>query len=360
MPEANKPALEKWHGKVAVVTVTYGKRWHFLQQVLGRLLQDPLVGPIVVIDNAAEDPIAANVQTQGWQPRVSVVEMGENAGSAKGYCVGIDKALAMPQIEFVYLLDDDNLPAPATISTLLTTYHAKGEQTVNAMLSLRPDRVEFVRAAHGMMDIRIQPNSFLGFHLMAIPEKIWRHIKLRISPLAKKQNYLHPVCKVGYAPYGGLLMHRDLVGLIGLPDERFYLYADDHEYTSRIAELDNAAIWLCVDSVVEDIEKSWNLGKTKVHPLFELGTSPFRLYYSTRNRVNLETRRFVQSKMMYWLNVWSYLLPLFLTAVVKDGHLKSRLIRLQFLLRCIHEGYAGELGEKPVSHYDIKTMGMPR
>ena len=347
MPKVSSAAtMDEWHGKVAVVTVTYGKRWHYLEMVISRLLQDKLIGPIVVVDNAAEVKIAERIESIGLSQRVRVVDMGENSGSAKGYRTGISTALDDSTVEFIYLLDDDNLPQADALNILLSLYNAKGNLPSNAFLSLRPDRNEFVRAAQGLMEVRVRRNSFMGFHLLAIPEKLVRHIKLRTKPISTLRKYSKPICQVQYAPYGGMLVARGLIEKIGLPDENYFLYSDDHEYSSRI-DMAGGAIWLCADSVVDDLEKSWYIDKRKVHPLFEQNSSLFRIYYSVRNRVNLERSRFVDSSLVYSLNMLCYLLPVFLMSVLRDGAPISRMKRVCFLGRCISDGWTGKLGKRP-------------
>jgi glycosyltransferase involved in cell wall biosynthesis len=43
--------------KISVVTVTYGKRWHFLSQTLSSIKDNSLVVDIIVVDNGSKEDI---------------------------------------------------------------------------------------------------------------------------------------------------------------------------------------------------------------------------------------------------------------------------------------------------------------
>lgn len=341
MPDtASSTTQHNWHGKVAVVTVTYGKRWHYLQQVIARLLQDQLVGPIVVIDNAAEDRIAEQVQTQGWNQRVSVIEMGENSGSAKGYKVGIAKAVKFADIEFIYLLDDDNLPDENAISELLNGYSKSGLNWKVALLSLRPDRPEYVNAAKTGQPLRHIKNSFLGFHVMNAIRKITGQSNKKSSFQAQPVDSV----EVDYAPYGGFLMHKKWVEAIGLPDEDYYLYADDHEYTSRIP-VNGGKILLCPNSRVIDIETSWHLqANNGAPPLFSKNSSEFRIFYSVRNRVTLERRFLITNNFVYLVNIFVSLLARSFLVLLKEKDFRALYGRSRLLYSAIKSGFVEKLG----------------
>ncbi len=77
----------------------------------------------------------------------------------------------------------------------------------------------------GVSAQRINPraNSFHGFHVLDIPYKFWRR-----APWGKPKvrEGLPAAVLLQQAPYSGLLLHRDLVATIGLPNPDFALYWD--------------------------------------------------------------------------------------------------------------------------------------
>lgn len=330
------------HPPVAAVTVTYGARWHLLRQVLDALrLHHAAIADIVVVDNGSSDDVAAHVEALG-DPRIRVVTLARNTGSASGFRAGIAAAVEHGVGELIWLLDDDNVPRPRGLALLLDAYRKLGEDWRNAMLALRRDRTEFVLAARGLMQVRIADNSFLGFHLRHVVQKIERRYQ-RANALATDTPWERPLSDVGYAPYGGLLFHRRWVEAVGLPDASFFLYADDYEFTSRFAAL-GGRIVLCAPSEIVDLERSWHRTAPRTHHLFAADASPMRLYYSVRNRAYLESQRFVRSRLAYGCNVALYLTAIALHAAIVDRAPRATLTRLRMIIGALRDGWSGRLG----------------
>jgi GT2 family glycosyltransferase len=112
--------------------------------------------------------------------------------------------------------------------------------------------------------------------------------------------------KVPVAPYGGLFIDKKILTKIGYPDENFYLYADDHEWSYRITK-NGGEIYLIFDSKIDDIELSWHVPKENKETTFSIisKANPFRVYYSIRNRVYFEINNLVNNRAIYWINVGS-------------------------------------------------------
>jgi GT2 family glycosyltransferase len=330
--------------KVCVVTVTYGKRWKLLREVLTTVISHhPAISDIIVVDNGSDDDIPGLVSQLG-SDKIKVIRLKENTGSANGFKVGIEAALNT-DAEFFWLLDDDNRPEQYCLVRLLRAYEALGEDPNNVLLSLRRDRKEYVEAVHEGFRVGIKANSFLGFHLKDVPQKIVRRLRKRRKTLGNYDlsNCRYPLISVGYAPYGGLLFHRSWVGEIGFPSEQFYVYSDDHEYTSRIIQ-HGGRIYLCAFSEVEDLEQSWHIKTARFHPLIDPSSNEVRLYYTTRNRVNLEITHYVKSHFIYRLNMLIYLSWLTFYGFVTFKSPINLWRRLKCLIRAIQHGLSGRLG----------------
>ena len=329
---------------VCVVTVTYASRWELLHRMLTTTLEhDPRVRRIVVVDNGSAYDVADFVQKEGHQ-RVTVLRLPCNEGSAGGFALGIDTAVGQQDCEFIWLLDDDNIPMAGSLARLMDEYVKLGNDWHNAMLALRAERSRGYRLALlGLMDVRIPINSFAGFHLGLILEKIVRRLRERQINKGMATQRRRPLVRVGFAPYGGLLLHRELVRVIGLPRADYFLY-EDHEYTTRIP-LHGGNIYLCADAEVHDLETSWNLQPTRVHFLFNQKADLGRLYFTVRNRVQLEVSRFVRNRLMYWLNVTIYLGLLIVQSLFLERQPKQTLQRVRLILRAVRDGAAGRLGK---------------
>jgi GT2 family glycosyltransferase len=103
--------------KVCVVTVTYGNRWQFLEQVIKRALSFTEVNYVVAVNNASDYELPAP------DKKVIVLTNTDNKGSAGGYKQGISYAFNKLDCDFIWLLDDDNLPEEGSLSKLLKQWN---------------------------------------------------------------------------------------------------------------------------------------------------------------------------------------------------------------------------------------------
>jgi GT2 family glycosyltransferase len=331
--------------EVAVIIVTYGRRWHLLQQVVDALERDhPDVRDVIVVDNCSSQDLKTGI-SRYHRLNIRIVELSENTGSAKGFRVGIETALRQTAAPFLWLLDDDNQPQPQSLKILLQTFSLLGNEPDNVLLSLRKNRREFVNAARHGRRVAIRENSFHGFHWRTLHRKALRYFRQSDDDSSPK-GYSFPVTEVGYAPYGGLFMHRCWIEKIGLPDERFFLYADDHEFTSRIVD-QGGRIFLCALSEVRDLEDSCHWGQQRSSHLLSSTFNEDQLYLSVRNRVFLETRRFVTCRSIYVLNIFGCLGALFVLEVLSGCNLRELIKRLRTVVRALWAGWRGRLGAAP-------------
>jgi len=323
--------------EVFCVTVTYGNRRHLLTQLIDSLLAQG-VSKLVVVDNGAKWPVRIElVETYG--DFIDVVEMGGNTGSAKGFATGIQRALDLGA-EFVWLLDDDNLPRSDTFQKLRDAYSEAQDSTPRdrlAVLAFRPEHQADV--AMGVAAHRINPraNSFRGFHVLDIPYKIWRR-----TPWGKPrvQEHLPAIITLEQAPYSGLLFHRNLIQAIGLPNIDFVLYGDDTEFTYRITKKGGRTL-LVTSAMIDDLESSWNIkarfGNGFVGHLE--GVGDFRAYYSMRNGVYFDSINMNRNGFVFWINRSVYMKILFVFSAVLGKKARYRLLR-----QAVDDGLAGRLG----------------
>ena len=107
--------------KVCVLTVTYGNRWRFLQQVLQRVLSFAEVVQVIVVDNASEYSVLKEASALD-NNRINVLINAENKGSAGGYHQALKYASEQVSADFFWLLDDDNLPDENALKILLENW----------------------------------------------------------------------------------------------------------------------------------------------------------------------------------------------------------------------------------------------
>jgi GT2 family glycosyltransferase len=323
---------------VCVVTVTYGRRWYLLQRVLHELFNHhEKISKIIVVDNGSAEPISKLVDESGWAPKVSVVSLGHNAGSAGGFGAGLQAGM-QSGARLLWLLDDDNRPRPGALDRLLSAYSMMGEDPSVLLQSYRGDRYQYVVAATQGRFVGIIPNSFQGIHIGNIPGKLLNQFR---SP-SKNTRIRFPCVEIECAPYGGLLLSRHWVEQVGLPNSDFFVYLDDYEFTYRITNA-RGRIYLCATSELEDLDQSWSTKDPGARSIFSPSAPPLRVYYSVRNQTFLE-KRLCSSRVIYVANMTIALTFLFFWSLTAGHSIRSLGARLSLLGRAIREGWSGKLG----------------
>ncbi len=325
---------------VTVVTVTYGKRAALLMQVLGAARAQGAAGAIV-IDNGSQDPLAERLETRfgGW---ARIHSLGANRGSAVGFATGIAQAMAAGA-EFILLLDDDNLPAASCLQTMLRQWSAceeAGESKDNfAVHATRIGAHDSAQAAW-LQTPEPRRGSFLGFHIAEMPYKMLR----RIAPgmLRGGAEKTANVTEISVAAYGGTLLHRDVIARIGLPDEAFFLYGDDYEFSARLTAR-NGKIHLVRDAVIRDIDTTWGATDKRHRSTLFTGRlemqNPSKLYYATRNLTFFEMHVRPRKTALYVLNKIVFMTILTVLALVK-----RKLPQYRTILRGMRDGREKCLG----------------
>jgi GT2 family glycosyltransferase len=331
--------------RVCVVTVTYGSRLPFLKKAITAVQShDRRITAIVVVDNGAEPPVGPMLRDEGGV-RVVVRRVETNLGSAEGFALGMRTALEETECEFLWLLDDDNVPSDLALARLFDAYSLLGSDWRNVLLSLRPKNyAEFVRSAQiGTYVAGNAPNAFMSFHLRDTVGKIRKRLGIATEPTTCGSGFAFPLLRVGFAPWGGLLLHRNWFEQVGFPDPRFFVYSDDTEFTQRIRRA-GGQIYLCATSEVIDLEPQWQADERQGYPLLSVYSSPFRLYYAVRNKVYLQLATSVSNRAVYNVNMITYLTVVFLFNLVKERHLVGTIDRLRLVLRAIRDARQGALG----------------
>lgn len=330
--------------KISIITVTYGDRWAFLSRVIGLLLKYEQVSHIVVVNNASVYNVNEKVDELN-DSRIIVINSEENLGSAGGYKTGLNYAFENTASDFFFLLDDDNLPHENVIPDLLKQWDIiKGENNKKALFCLREDRIQHINITKGEDPYRyyLMPNNFLGFSLIRIFRNQFNKL---LDKIGKKKRVEQPAT-IPYAPYGGMFMQRYLIAEIGYPNQEFYLYVDDSEYTHRITQ-NGGKIWIIPQCRIEDIDKSQGIGyKPKFLHSPLLDNWNFRIYYHIRNRLYFYSRVAVKNRLMFNINKALYLFYLKLVSIAS-----SKQKEYKKLLDSVDDGLKGNLGKVDESKF---------
>ena len=321
--------------QTTIVTVTYGDRLVYLRRLIEQAFAFEQITRVLVVSNASTAPLEQ--LTSRWPGQVRIIPLAQNTGSANGYAVGLEAALA-EGAQYIWMMDDDNAPTAAAVR-LLHEELARMADEVGlhraAVLGFRPSQQEDI--ARGVPSrFAIQPrSSYFGFHVAQLPYKVWRRL-----PWGRPKGTPPRAIDLPFAPYGGMFAHRSLYQAIGVPLRELVLYADDTEYTRRITAK-GGRLRLVTDALIDELELSWNIKAhtRNIYEAFLLGDSDFRAYYTARNQAWFDTYVWAASPWLYRLNR-----SIFLGLLRHVARRQQVPERLQLIEQAIRDGENRSLG----------------
>jgi GT2 family glycosyltransferase len=291
--------------QITAIIVTYADRFNLLKQVIEACFKSG-VSRIVVVDNDSQknSKNQLKILLEDNKSRITVLWNASNLGSAKAYKQGLQEAKKECECDYIWLLDDDNRPREKALE-ILKKYWINKPKDVAALLSFRPDRAQYKQAVlEGNPNLVLgKMNSFSGFHFK---QKFFDFFSKKATIDEKRI-----VGEIAYAPYGGMFFHKNIIDEIGYPNEDYFLYSDDHDWSYRITK-SNKKIYLVLDSVIDDIDTSWGLIDKKSTTYTKIKNAPsLRVYYNVRNRMLFEKKYLISNKLVYKINKFSFTAILF-------------------------------------------------
>lgn len=320
---------------ISSIIVTYGKRVHLVRQVIGAALSEG-VDNIVLVDNASvKESADALDQLVKNNPQIHLIRHEQNEGSAGGFYAGLEYVLNYAVTDYIWLLDDDNVPQQGSLKALVDTwYMITNANNVDdlALYSYRGETREPDKRAVTHGDIKgYAKNNFMGFNFF---KEFQRKINKKPS-----DSINYPVVRVELGPYGGAFFNFNVLKKIGLPKPEFFVYADDHEYTLRLNEL-GIQQYLVYGSRLKDIDISFD-----DDGLLSPKANDLKVYYTFRNHTYL-SQRFITNKPIYILNKYIFLLFLFKSLIFKSFKYKSfAKNRAKLIIKAINDGERSLLGK---------------
>lgn len=268
------------------LSVTYGNRVPLVEKVLSGLARNG-TPDLLLVANGVSPSVARQLRTllQSYSRGATMVLLRENTGSAGGFATALSCALSHPQhYSRFLLLDDDNVLEQGALAHLIAAHQhlsrARGDLPL-AVSALRPARWRLAAIAAGTPASTVYPapEAFLSFDLLQ-----WLGRNILPGRHSDSSSLVLP-----YAPYGGLLVSRQTLEIIGVPRRELVLYEDDSEFTWRITRL-GGMIVLVPSAVISELETPW-YETAGGHGLRRLLTSPSdtRVYFTIRNRVHFES-----------------------------------------------------------------------
>ncbi len=322
--------------KISIITLTYGNRLPLLTSSIENWKQNinPLA-QIIIVNNASSDDLNPLKKI----PFVKILDFNENLGSALGFAKGLEYLHQNGYRGHILLLDDDNQVThqfSEKVSTCWTELNCSNSD--DAIACFRPQAILQQRVLHreDPSEVFLVKNTFLGFSIFnIIKNQLRKHKFSQLTPSTR------PYAQIPMAPYGGLVFHADLLKRIGVPDASYYLYADDFEYTYRIAR--QGRIFLLRDAQVNDVQLSWDneqIKSEKYLPIF-LAQGDWRMYYHVRNWDRFMHKINTNNQLIFKLNKWLYVIMLKLFSIFYNKQSAYELF-----LSALEDSRNGNFGKK--------------
>lgn len=192
--------------KVAVVVVTFNRKDLLKECLNGVLNQTRKVDKIFIIDNASTDGTTDFLEKEGFLKNdlINYEKMSVNGGSAGGFNEGIKKAY-QKGYDWLWLMDDDVKMKNDGLENLLKFKNISmcihGRKTYLDGIFL--DWEDYIDVPTGRT---------FGSH----DSYFYKYNKKFVT--------------INFGCFEGMLIHRDVVKKIGLPDKRFFIKGDDTVY----------------------------------------------------------------------------------------------------------------------------------
>lgn len=293
-------------------TVTYGDRYHLVERTVRAALNAGSTGVIIVDNGSSRTAKSALRSLADGDPRIQLVRLESNQGSAEGFATAV-RTFGTTGADYLWLLDDDNVCREDALVELVHAASAL-EETAGGkpvgVCAVRPSNPLHAAIAQGKSAGRVYPprGSFMYFDLS---HRIISSVMKRVT---RHQQTYDALVAVPYAPYGGLLISKRSLGIVGTPDSSLGLYEDDTDYTARIIDK-GGRLALCRTAIVDDIDSKWteSNGHAGLAGLLH-ATDSKRIYFAVRNRVSFDVKqnghvgvsaRLVMNRLIFQVALWA-------------------------------------------------------
>lgn len=321
--------------RVTAVTIMYGDRWKFLSQVVISVMRDPYVTKLVIVDNGSKNKEEIENGVKEYGDRVIVLRQEKNLGSAGGFAVALDYARSI-DCDYVFILDDDSVPEERAIMSFMEILRLFPDRKV--VLSGSRDNVLDSKEYFYKPSIPDDKPHGTFFEVFSI-KKFIHFIKL-LNPIKNKTKHgpFIPIIPTEGFVYGGAFIPIEAVREAPLPDASLFLYGDDIEYSWNIKELGYES-YLCSKPRLYDIDLTFGTNGSHIFGQFEPNTLPFKVYYRIRNMVRLSIKYSKQPSLVLFLNIFFWMLGLFILGLFKFGLTVTYFKRVKLMILAVYTGY---------------------
>lgn len=198
--------------------------------------------PCIIIASNTDEEETQKLRAVLSGAEATILAMGRNSGFAAACNAGLRHARQRPEIRHAWLLNNDAVVAPDAAHLLLNCLEKHSGSIIGTSVFRRdrPDRLELA----------------LGCRFSPLTTRL-----TSCSPTAKPEDVI-ATPKVDYVYGASMAFPLALVDEIGLLDERFFLYYEEHDFCLRAREAGYTFHW-CREAAVWHGRKHISLSRDK-------------------------------------------------------------------------------------------------
>lgn len=255
--------------KITTIVVTYNRKELLIKCIESLLYQTIKPDHILIVDNASTDDTVYELQRLGFleNPNIQLISLTENTGGAGGFSRGMKYAFDQGA-DYVWMMDDDALPHSTALEELI--------------------KQSSYDAIYGSLAVNRESTAWTT---TLLPKYKVVNLKQEVPDKSEVQSL----------PFLGFLTSKEIYQKIGLPNESYFIAADDTEYCMR-AQKAGHKIFICGTSQIEhpkSVRYEINIFIKKINCLKLV---PWKRYYDTRNRIFI-------AKSYYGIKLYTQTIP---------------------------------------------------
>lgn len=252
--------------KIIAVVVTYN-RCDLLLECVCALKESIHPVDVLIVDNASTDDTKQRIRPFVDEKKIFYLNTGENLGGAGGFNFGLKKVYEMGY-EFFWLMDDDTIVKPDSLTKLLEAKNIIGNEFgfLSSLAIWKDGSICHMNHHH------VAPN--------------WND----------KKNLLEKgMLQIEIATFVSFFMKRNIVEHLGFPIKEYFIWGDDTEYSLRISS--QYPCYLVFNSKVVHKMKE-NQSAASFAEFCDVNRIN-RMFYSFRNGCNTQRCRGVKKLIRY-------------------------------------------------------------
>jgi hypothetical protein len=267
---------------------------------------------IFVVDNASIDHSVEQIREQF--PDLRIICASENLGYAGGNQLALEAALENGSFDLFWILNNDALAHPDTLSELVEAYRKHGD------------------AIYGGIPVR-EVNGEPYLHM-----RVWDNGRFRMLRHIPVRAYFQTMNPRPVEALSGshLLVPLAVVRQYGFMDTSFFLYSEDTDYCFRLRKQGVACIEVPSSMAIHFDGASHKLVDAK-------RLTPIITYYRARNRIVLFRRHFGLTGFVKEIALQLFYSLAWILMIVKRGPVALRIAA--YSLRGVRDGLLNRMGK---------------